>query len=52
MMTPHRTYHKPIIHIPSERVPVVLGLAVLAWLGLYASGYGFWLLVTALERAA
>lgn len=51
MMTPHRAiYHKPISHISNG--PVFLAAATGAWLLVAGLGYGFWLLVTALERAA
>lgn len=51
-MTPHRaSYRKPVIHIPSERAPLLLSLGIAAWLGLILLGHGFWLLLTVVGAA-
>ncbi len=39
-------YHRPLVHIPAKRAPLVLALGVGGWLALAALGHGFWLLLT------
>ncbi len=44
-------YHRPLVHIPAKRAPLVLAVDVVGWLAIYAVGEAFRALIVAAGAA-